>query len=84
MRELSSKMNQTRRASWRRDIGDDSLKTQKRESGYRYKTPGLTGWSGQGTPGDQDRAILVEPASANPSASLPTEDPGGDWDLALH
>ena len=42
MRELSSKMNQARRASWRRYIRDDSLKTQKRESGYRYKTPGLT------------------------------------------
>ena len=39
---------------------------------------------GQGTTGGQDRAILVEPASVNPGASLPPRIPGEDCNLALY
>ncbi|EPY83347.1 netrin-G2 precursor [Camelus ferus] len=45
------------------------------------------GWLGGadiGTMGIQDRAILVEPASGNPRASLPTEDPWVAQDVVLH
>lgn len=55
----------------------------------RFASPGNRhqGWLGGadiGTMGIQDRAILVEPASGNPRASLPTEDPWVAQDVVLH